>query len=74
MALLSPHPQPTGHHSTRTTGTQWSKKHTDMDRTKCHRATLPLRTERPATAMVELMKEIREMATRIKTLISIRNQ
>ena len=74
VVLRFPHPQPMGHPSTRITGTQWSKKHMGMDRIKYHQATLQHPTELQATAMVELMKEIREMATRIKTLISIHNQ
>ncbi len=74
MVLQSPHPQPTGHRSTRITETQWSRKHTAMDRVNSHQATLLLPTEHQATATAELMKEIREMATRIRTLISIRNQ
>jgi len=46
----------------------------DTARIKSRPATHLLPTELPATAMEELMKEIREMATRIKTLISIHNQ
>ena len=72
--LLFPHPQPTAHLSTRITETQWSRKHMGMDRINSLRATLQLPTERQATAMEELMKEIHEMAIRIKTLISILNQ
>lgn len=74
MVLQFPRPQPTGHLSTRITGTQWSKKHTGTDRTNCHRATPQLPTEHQATAMAVLMRELRERAIRIKTLISIHNQ
>ena len=74
VVLQFPHPQPMDHPSTRITETQWSKKHMGTDSIKYHQATLQHPTELQATATVELMKEIREMATRIKTLISIHNQ